>query len=530
MNKQMILVLLLIVSAVMKMNAQVTIGNDSSPVLTLDVVATKTDGTTAEGIVAPRLTRAQLNAKQSQYGAAQTGAFVYVTAIDGTAISNYSDQIRCEGYFYFNGTYWVGDCPEDRAYVDITRHPKSFTFYELGTETEDALVVTARGSSALSYQWHIITGNNVHVRVSRACTATDGSGFDTHSFTPNVTKGTTLNATNTGFTRYYCVVTNETGEFKETDIAEVAVGCGAKNLSGGWISFMCFNLGATRHAIADQQNIDLTFMEPNNSSSTHKMTSGEDALYGDLFQWGRIADGHEKRNKIPHGNDGSSNSTDNVVSWSDPTYEDGPQADNVYEYPYQQVSRGTSHYGKFIKTAAGSNYNWYGGSKALAIAVDMLWRESLFAPNDPCIKMMADGNYSPWYPTGTIPENGEGTTAGWRLPQIGEWSAIFRAEGSGIYEDAMANTWRWYQKSTASTEGVKGVMIQPDGVTTTLFLPAAGFRLNNGRLSNTAVAGYYWTSTVSGVNAQYLRFSATSAYPTGNTFRGYGFSLRCIKK
>ncbi|MDR1653598.1 MAG: hypothetical protein LBS01_08150, partial [Prevotellaceae bacterium] len=60
------------------LSAQVGINNET-PAATLDVAAQKTDGTTAEGFIAPRLTLAQLNAKQAQYGEAQTGASVYIT-------------------------------------------------------------------------------------------------------------------------------------------------------------------------------------------------------------------------------------------------------------------------------------------------------------------------------------------------------------------------------------------------------------------------------------------------------------------
>ncbi|MDR1653222.1 MAG: hypothetical protein LBS01_06170, partial [Prevotellaceae bacterium] len=279
------------------LTAQVGV-NTETPKTTLDVVAGKTDASTAEGLTAPRLTLAQLNAKQGKYTADHTGAMVYVTEVDATPVSNYSDQITCTGLVMWNGTHWVSDCAAPKTYAAALMQPKAFTFYENaeGNDVPVPLVFGAGGSSAMSYQWYKITGNNVHIRVAQKCTASDGSGFATNAFTPtSVIKGTTRNANNTGFYRYFCVGKNATNDSVVSNIAEVAVGCGAKNLQGEWLSFMCFNLGATELTIAAQKNHSMTFSTPNDADGRHYYIAGEEQLYGDLYQWGRIRDGHEQR-------------------------------------------------------------------------------------------------------------------------------------------------------------------------------------------------------------------------------------------
>ena len=61
-----------------------------------------------------------------------------------------------------------------------------------------------------------------------------------------------------------------------------------------------------------------------------------------------------------------------------------------------------------------------------------------------------------------------------------------------------------------------------------LKLPMAGYRVINGQLSGVGNGGYYWTSTVTGANAQFLSFNSSKADMFFNT-RAFGFSVRCLK-
>ena len=63
-----------------------------------------------------------------------------------------------------------------------------------------------------------------------------------------------------------------------------------------------------------------------------------------------------------------------------------------------------------------------------------------------------------------------------------------------------------------------------------LKLPVAGYRnYRTGALANVGSHGYYWSSTVSGTTACFLRFSSSNA-TMGASNRAYGFSVRCIKE
>ncbi|WP_265129576.1 autotransporter outer membrane beta-barrel domain-containing protein [Chryseobacterium oranimense] len=79
--------------------------NTSIPNATLDVVGNPADTSKFDGIIAPRITGDQLNAKN--YTSLQTGSLVYVTAAG--ALTGQTADVNSQGYYYFNGDLnkWV---------------------------------------------------------------------------------------------------------------------------------------------------------------------------------------------------------------------------------------------------------------------------------------------------------------------------------------------------------------------------------------------------------------------------------------
>ncbi|MGX5683818.1 hypothetical protein ACWKWW_04590 [Chryseobacterium cucumeris] len=75
--------------------------NTTTPAATLDVVANTTDNARPDALLAPRLTRAQLTAKDAAYTAAQNGALTFVTTIDGTA-STKTVNVTAVGFYYYD--------------------------------------------------------------------------------------------------------------------------------------------------------------------------------------------------------------------------------------------------------------------------------------------------------------------------------------------------------------------------------------------------------------------------------------------
>jgi hypothetical protein len=190
----------------------------------------------------------------------------------------------------------------------------------------------------------------------------------------------------------------------------------------------------------------------------------------------------------------------------------GPYLGTQY-WPTQQIKSGTTGYGNFITGVATSNNNNWNPVSATA---DQLWRSGRFGPNDPCARYRVNGMYT------DLTSNEEPGTA-WRLPSISDWGEIYKGGGiSGTVATATANTWFWN-----SSRG-KGIEIRPDGKTTTLFLPANGYRPAGGSLYYQGTAGSYWSTTTSGVNASALVFNGynvTLSFYTRATASG----IRCVK-
>lgn len=75
--------------------------NTTTPAATLDVVANTTDNARPDAVLVPRLTRAQLLAKDAAYTANQNGALTFITTIDGTATTK-TANVTAVGFYYYD--------------------------------------------------------------------------------------------------------------------------------------------------------------------------------------------------------------------------------------------------------------------------------------------------------------------------------------------------------------------------------------------------------------------------------------------
>ncbi|MFT4070707.1 MAG: FISUMP domain-containing protein [Dysgonamonadaceae bacterium] len=149
-----------------------------------------------------------------------------------------------------------------------------------------------------------------------------------------------------------------------------------------------------------------------------------------------------------------------------------------------QIITSSSHYGKFIYTRSQPhdchspqrNTLWGDGTTNLNPAK---------TPGDPC-------------------------PPGWKVPSQAQWQSIYAGENG-----TSTNQWLWI------TGGRQ--------IGNALFLPASGFRnYASGSLYTVGSNGRYWSSTTIGGCSRGLRFGSTYIDMTYNTYRAYGFSVRCV--
>src|SRR5574344_1508920 len=192
--------------------------------------------------------------------------------------------------------------------------------------------------------------------------------------------------------------------------------------------------------------------------------------FGKLYQWGR---------KYGQG-------------YKDDTYEDAtyPSGDNIVTGTVDLTTgQNTANAEKFYQNSI-YPYDW------LSPKNDALWNSGTEAAPvktlyDPC-------------PTG------------WRIPTMTELYALMGStEGKGKWDDEKKG--RWFD-GTTNTDQTSGV-----------FLPAAGYRVNDGNADVRGSYGLYWSSTPSDDRAYGLSFSHTMASRSYNK-RAFGFSVRCVRE
>ena len=144
MKKNTLLTFLLFLSVYI--HAQIGVGTNF-PAATLDVSGKVTDITSADGIIPPRISLINLNAKSSVYTSLQTGAIVYVNDVSGTTGSGKTINIDAVGYYYFDGSLWIKFRPSPGIANNIYTADGSLTSSRIVTQGTNSLSFISNSSS-----------------------------------------------------------------------------------------------------------------------------------------------------------------------------------------------------------------------------------------------------------------------------------------------------------------------------------------------------------------------------------------------
>jgi Fibrobacter succinogenes major domain (Fib_succ_major). len=155
--------------------------------------------------------------------------------------------------------------------------------------------------------------------------------------------------------------------------------CGAPTNTGGWLTLLCHNLGANESADP--------FNWTRNSAND---ANGSIDIKGDLYQWGRPKDGHEKRNSGTTSTKANSNT---------------PGHANF-------ITIGMSVFPSDWRNGSGQLSRWGDGTENMNMPK---------AANDPC-------------------------PAGWKVPSQKQWISIYTARESGATSTVQSDgtmSWLW---------------------------------------------------------------------------------------
>jgi uncharacterized protein (TIGR02145 family) len=279
----------------------------------------------------------------------------------------------------------------------------------------------------------------------------------------------------------------EKGQYGISGTGRAVYGSGARIANGGWIKIANANLGADQTKSLEDQ---LAY-QPEASAPTNDKAY-DPAVYGDWYQWGRAADGHENRRTPASGT---------YADLLDAT--DGLATEFLDPATGQVLDTYTDAYGKFIQCNVGT-FDWRQypeddpDNTDLAPANDWTWGtpQAGITDLDPCKSEL-------------------GST--WRVPTQAEWAQI-----------QANNTWVWQDGGGAGTSGYQ---LKPGGQykPTSLFLPLAGSRSRNGGAQYSVGShGSYWSSAVASTNSYHLYFDSGSINAANAASRSAALTVRCV--
>jgi hypothetical protein len=255
-------------------------------------------------------------------------------------------------------------------------------------------------------------------------------------------------------------------------------------------------------------------------------SEGDDAGdLGDFYQWGRVADGHQKTTwskNSSHVNqilpmDGTV--TSEVVSFdtaNPPTYH---AADN------QVSSASTAYYGKFITSFVTNGDNdWYYSN---GVHDNSLWGNASYNYSS----RASDIPLNQWI----YPSNNPCPGGGWYVPSRWNFWDLIKGNGtdtspaSSTY-DATDNTWTWRACNAYNSTAIGGAVVT-NASGAKVFLPAAGARNPaDGVLDYLGDVGFYWSITTRPSTGEsfYLTFGLNTVNCLNNYGHVFGRSVRCV--
>jgi hypothetical protein len=271
------------------------------------------------------------------------------------------------------------------------------------------------------------------------------------------------------------------------------------------LRFLTYNLGA---------NPNMTVKEQMGYTSGG---AADPKVFGDLYQWGRKEDGHEKRNSTTTsskpadpanaGNQFVTGSTDWLSSPINDLWGNGGGLGAQTDTPYPAGANNPCPSGYRVPT----QHEWAllgkeGGNSGDISSDNFTTTDGVAGtkPSSGIVWVRVSGGKAS---TSNASWSSDGAVRGYALYNSADWdgAADGYKNGTDFLSDAGA----------------------PDPL---LFLSAGGYRhYYVGSMDYTGSYGYYWNSVVSSYGSYYMYVDSSGVYASSNgTGRAYGMSVRCV--
>ena len=419
-------------------------------------------------------------------------------------------------------TYWASNCADLTTRIPITVTVVNYSVPPTGAvattfvnvmydfQPQSLIAFNTGAGDAATWQWEVSTDNSNWTPIAGAESSTWNIPTNfVHDF------GFVTDVNMRSRTLYFrCWLTNPAGTepTNSLQILFIITTDGIGNPVGNFgitsegTRYLVINRGADGNNTATTTgriSIALTNLGVNNTNPI-----------GDFFQWGRVADGHERIEWVKNGTANAFGAGTSSVILVANALEGSSGLTASFQIPSNAAG-----YGKFINAndgwaswGSGANNTWGADGEARP---GTAWS---FPQNNPCQALLGTG---------------------WRVPSMYEFYDMYEGDGefslSGIAAppinipvtaSGQTITWR-----PAANGAIGGVIITNDTTGEKVFIPAAGNRAGGGTLTNGAGDGTaLWTAESANSHPRDLRITSTSFQITRNSWHhAFGLSVRCVR-
>ena len=403
-------------------------------------------------------------------------------------------------------TVTLGDCTAAPGISNITTYTN--VMYDFQHQTLEAYY---SGGIPTKYQWQVSKDNVTFNDIQGA----PNSNFYTvpahfaDSYFPATDNADSL--------FFHCILSNSRGNSttnNSLNILFINTGTSGYGIDENGVRYLTIQKGANgnKDGATTSGRMKIALLNLGQSQNFDGSYNNDAGDLGDFYQWGRVADGHQKT--VWSKNASHVNIIDPMSGTLNTTSLPVPTGSQSYDINGQIKNDGLGYYGNFITTSS-SPYDW---NKS----VNNLWGDGSSSNSDPRISDIA---LSLW----TYANNP--CRGNWSVPSSWNMWDIYNGTGSDTSPTptnytGTVNKWVWHNNSANVIGGV--IITNKDGEK--VFLPAAGNRgYGSGSLSLVGTNGDYWdSSAASSNNASSLVFTNTSVDTGGANSRGFGYSVRCV--